>query len=635
MKEHPEREQGGRQPYQFDYRMTRRAMLKRAGAIGFTTPMLASLLAACGGDDEDATEETTSAPTSSTDSGSANATTPSATNAPEGTSEGTETGGSAGESTGDTPWYVDPHPGPPQPGGMLNYLLYEDPDSLNPYVGQTSIAVQVTTAILEPLAENLPDGSWTPVLAAELPTVENGGVSEDLLTITWKLKEGVIWHDGEPLTSEDVRFTWEAGSSVEGGSAVASEFEKIVSIDTPDELTAVVTYSEFNAGFLDQFKWILPQHATGDVTDMLNWEFNRAPVGTGPFVFEEWGAADHVTVVKNENYREEGKPYLDGINFLIVPAEESRAAQMLQGDAHIMLWPGQEADDQFEASDVAKVRTAPGIWTARLHFNLSRPFDDDPSAGEPHPLFGDVNVRRAIGMAIDRERIVSEVVSDVVMIDSILSVGWINAEAEPWEFNPEEAKALLEQAGWVEGGDGVREKDGVKAEFVCNGYTSFTPNELAQLAIQEDLANIGISMRIENQDFAVIFGTWEDGAPRMTGDYDALFYDAGFFIEPHESIRRQYHPDEVPSADNPGGQNYWRWVREDVGEWIEAAGSTPDIEERRANYQKLADAMREDVIMVPIFQFTEGSAYSTRLHGFTVSTWEYSTWDAENWWLEQ
>jgi peptide/nickel transport system substrate-binding protein len=299
-----------------------------------------------------------------------------------------------------------------------------------------------------------------------------------------------------------------------------------------------------------------------------------------------------------------------------------------------MLWPGESSLEEFETSDVAKIRLAPGIWTLALRFNLSAPFDDDPTAAAPHPLFGDVKVRQAIGMAINRERIVNEVLNDVVLIDSIFSVGWIQSQVEPWKYDPDGAMALLEEAGWMLDGD-VRQKDGVKAEFVCNGYTNFTPNELAQLAIQEDLAKVGISMSIENQDFAVIFGTWEDQAPRMTGDYDAMFYDGGFFIEPHESIRRQYHPNQVPSEQTPSGQNYWRWVREDVGEWIDAAGATPDLEERRANYQKVADAMREDVVNIPILQFTEGSAYATNLHGFTVSTWEYSTWDVENWWLEQ
>lgn len=620
--------------------LSRREVMKRGLALGLSVPVIAGLAAACGGDDDD-DDGGDSSPTAasggeatatSAGTGAGDATEPAEeeASATTGTDSGSSTPASGGES-GDL-WYADPHPGPPVAGGSINYLIYEDPDTLNPIIGGTSIALQVITAILEPLAETLPDGAWNPILAEEIPTLDNGGVSEDLLTITWKLRSGVTWSDGTPFTSDDVKFTWEAASATDGGSIVASEFALITGIETPDDTTVVITYSEFNSGYIDQFKYVLPRHATGEIADMMNWDFNRAPIGTGPFVFEEWSSASHVTVVKNDTYREEGKPYLDAINFLIVPAEESRTAQMVEGDAHIMLWPGSETRDAFEASDLAKTRTAPGIWVQALFFNLSEPFDGDPTAASPHPLFGDVKVREAIGMAINRDRIVNEILNDTTLIDSLFSVGWINSSVDPWVYDPEGAKALLEEAGWT--GDNIRSKDGVEAKFVCNGYTNFTPNELTQLAIQEDLAAVGIEMSIENQDFAVIFGTWADEAPRMTGDYDAMFYDTGFFIEPHQTIRRGYHPNSVPAADNPSGANYWRWVREDVGEWIDAAGSTPDIEERRENYQNVATALREDVVNIPIGRFTEGSAYSTKLHGYIVSTWEYSTWDCENWWLE-
>mgnify|MGYP003382148637 CR=1 FL=1 len=614
--------------------LNRRQVLQRGFALGLSAPVIAGLVAACGGDDDDDGGETSptaaaAAPTNTTAAAGGEATPAAGDSSPTAASGGASTPASGDQGA---LWYADDHPGPVTPGGMLNYLIYEDPDTLNPLIGGTSIALQVVTAVLEPLAETLPDGAWNPILAEEIPTLDNGGVSEDLLTITWKLRSGITWDDGEPFTADDVKFTWEAASNVDGGSIVASEFAKIASIEATDDLTAVVTYSEFNTAYIDQFKYILPRHATGEVADMLNWDFNRAPVGTGPFKFEEWAAADHVTVMKSDSYREEGKPYLDGMNFLIVPAEESRTAQMLEGDAHVMLWPGSETRDEFDASDTAKTRVAPGIWVQVLFFNLSEPFDGDATAGKPHPLFGDVKVRQAIGMAINRDRIINEILNETTLIDSMFSVGWINSTVEPWTYDPEGAKALLEEAGWT--GDKVRAKGGVEAKFVCNGYTNFTPNELTQLAIQEDLAAIGIDMSIENQDFAVIFGTWGDKAPRMTGDYDAMFYDTGFFIEPHQTIARQFHPDSVPSADNPSGANYWRWVREDVGEWIDAAGSTPDLETRRENYQNVATALREDVVNIPVGRFTEGSAYALKMHGYIVSTWEYSTWDCENWWLE-
>jgi peptide/nickel transport system substrate-binding protein len=543
----------------------------------------------------------------------------------------------------EAPYYSDTQ-GPPVPGGTVNFLLYEDPDSLNYWVGQTSIASQVTAAILEGLTFNDPDGNFQPELAAELPTLENGGVSEDLKTITWKLKPDVLWSDGTPFTSEDVKHTWESARDAANGSAYASDFELISDIQTPDPTTAVVTYSDFNAGYLDQFPWIVPKHATGPAEEMAEWEFNRAPIGTGPFKLQEWAPGEYLALVRNENYREEGKPYLDGINFLVVPAEEARTARMIEGDGDVMLWAGDEPEQQIEDAGAGMGRIAPGVWVVQMWFNLAKPFDDDPSADAPHPILGDHRVREAITFAVNRERIKKELLEGRVFdIDSPFDVGWMQCEVEPFTYDPEQAKALLDEAGWKdEDGDGIREahgvegvEDGTPLSLMMNGYTGFSTLELIELAIQEDLKAVGIDTRLENQEFAVIFGTWADGSPRLLGDYDLLVYDSGWFAEPGSRIDQAYHPAQVPSAENPGGDNFTRWVREDVGEWIDAANSSPDVEVRRENFCNVATAMREDIPDFPILQFSEGSVYSNRMHGYTVSTWEWGSWDSENWWVEQ
>jgi peptide/nickel transport system substrate-binding protein len=549
------------------------------------------------------------------------------------------------ESTpaGEAPYYSDTQ-GPPQPGGVANFLLYEDPNTLNPLLELTSIAEQVTTAILEGLTYHDPDGNFQPLLAAELPTLENGGLSEDLKTVTWKLNPDVVWSDGTPVTAEDVRFTWEAAKDLTNGSVVASDYELIENVEAPDATTAVVTYSAFNAGYLDQFPYVLPKHASGEVADMANWEFNRAPIGTGPFVLQEWAPGEYLTTVRNENYREEGKPYLDGLNFLVVPAEEARAARMIEGDGDVMLWAGDEAAEQIEAAGAGTERLAPGIWVVQMRFNLSQPFDSDPGLTPPHPILGDRRAREAITYAVNRNRINHELIESTVFdIDSPFAVGWMACEVEPFVYDPERAKALLDEVGWRdEDGDGIREahgvegvEDGTPLRLTINGYTGFSTLDLIQLAVQEDLKAVGIDAPIENQEFAVIFGSYEDGSPRMLGDYDVLLYDGGWFAEPGKQIHEQLAPDQVPSAENASGDNFLRWVREDVGEWIDAANSSPDVEVRRENFCRVAEAYREDIPAFPILQFSEGSVYSNRLHGYTVSTWEWATWDAENWWVEQ
>ena len=407
----------------------------------------------------------------------------------------------------------------------------------------------------------------------------------------------------------------------------------------------VVTYSTFFAGYLDQFPWILPKHATGDVAGMRDWAFNRAPIGTGPFKLDEWSSGEYLQLSRNENYREEGKPYLDNLTFLVVPDEAVRSAMMTEEGAEVMLWAGNEAEEQIEASGVATGRTAPGIWVVEMRFNLSKPFDGDPGVTPPHPMFGDIRVREAVTKAVNRDRIKDELLSNTTVydIDSPLAVGWMACEVAPFTYDPEAAKALLEEAGWRdEDGNGIREahgvagvEDGTEFSITMNGYTGFDTLDLIELAVQEDLKAVGIDAKIENQEFAVIFGTWDDQSPRKLGDYDILIYDAGLFAEPGADIDNRYSPDQVPSAETPGGENFYRWVRDDVGEWIAAANSSPDQAVRKENFCNVATALREDIVTFPILQFSEGSVYSHRMHNFTVSTWEYATWDSENWWIEQ
>jgi peptide/nickel transport system substrate-binding protein len=155
-----------------------------------------------------------------------------------------------------------------QKGGTIVLLIPEEPTSLNLYLAEAGIARQVADAIVEGLVSFDPNGEYYPVLASELPTQQNGGVSENLLTITWKLKPGLKWSDGKPITSDDIKFTWEAVSNPNSGALQTGGFNLIESIETPDDLTAIVHYKEFYVGYLSQFRLgVIPRHAAGAASD--------------------------------------------------------------------------------------------------------------------------------------------------------------------------------------------------------------------------------------------------------------------------------------------------------------------------------------------------------------------------------
>ena len=531
-----------------------------------------------------------------------------------------------------------------QQGGTATVLLPEDLPTLNPYLSTAFITTQVTPAVLEPLVGVDENGEYYPVLAAEVPSAENGGVSEDGLTVTWRLKEGVTWSDGEPFTAEDVVFTYQAASSAEGGSVRSGAYEKVAAVEAVDELTVQVTYSEFDSSYLDAFQWgILPEHASGEVADMADWESNRAPVGTGPFVLSEWRTGDRILLERNPNFREDGKPYLDRVVFLVVPSQETRAAMMTRGEAHVMLWPGSDLRPVFEEAENVRLDPVESIWILRMFLNLGE--RGNPTEGQaPHPILGDLRVRQALAYGIDYDLLIDVLAEGrVTRASSPFELGWYACEVEGYSYDPERAAELLEEAGWVMGPDGVRvaqgaeyAEDGTRLSLEMIGYTDFRLLEQTELVIADLYRELGVELNVRNVEQSVLFGGWSDRAARKTGDYDILIYDTGAGINPQLHVDGLFNSNQIPTEENEGfGANYSRWANERVDELLALAGSSPSLDERREAYCEIAQLVNEELPQIYLYQFQENHAVSTQLQGLTMTTWAGLAWDIADWWLEE
>jgi peptide/nickel transport system substrate-binding protein len=275
---------------------------------------------------------------------------------------------------------------------------------------------------VEGLVEIDAEGKYVPVLAEALPEV-----SEDGLVVTYKLKPGIKFSNGDPFTCADVVYTWNALLS-DLSQASTSGYGDIDSIDCPDDATVVVNFAELYAPYLRLFSFILPQ-AAGDPASLDSWEYNRAPIGTGPWVVQEWKAGDQIVYAKNPNYREAPeKPYLDGVIVKILPSREVGMQLLGTGEIHA-LWDLIEAD--FAALDAMKdqgVGYASAVTGENelLVFNLADPAVDAPAdpAASPHPILSDVRVREAIQMAIDKALIVETLLNGQVKVGTtVLPVG--------------------------------------------------------------------------------------------------------------------------------------------------------------------------------------------------------------------
>lgn len=529
-------------------------------------------------------------------------------------------------------------------GGTVTLILPEEPATLNYFLADAAIVRQAAEATsMTGLTTIDEKGEYVAMLAQELPTLENGGLSNDYLTVTWKLREGLKWSDGEPITSDDIKFTVEVLSSPDSGALSGTGgFDSVTGVETPDELTAVITYSTPYPGYLAQFAYgLLPRHATGDPADMANWEWNRNPVSAGPFIVSDWASGESITMTRNPNYFEEGKPYLDSLVFAIVPEPAAQTAMMLNGEAQFHLWPGEfKADYDELLKGKATQNLIPGIWNMAIDFNLSAPFDGDPTAATPHPILGDIRVRQAIASAIDYQTLQQDVLKGSVS-DSTnpFAYGWYQCDLpRALGYDVEKANQLLDEAGWVMGDDGIRvaqgaqfAADGTRLSLELQGYTAFDPLQLTEEFIVENLKAVGIEARIQNYDFSIIFGAYEDNSPRAVGDFDMLIFDRGFTTEPQEYNFDAYHSSRITTAENPTGGNYFRWVNPAVDAALETAGSSFDIQTRKDAYCTVGQAVIDDLPQVYLYLFQDNYGVADSLTGYTLSTWGSMSWGVQNW----
>jgi len=536
----------------------------------------------------------------------------------------------------------------PEPdGGQIVYALYQEPQILNPYIATQIAALEAYTPVLEGLLGVDPDGNFFPLLAKEVPTVENGQVSADGLTVTYNLKEGILWSDGQPFSCDDVHFTWEAITHPDSGAVATTGYSDIESVTCPDAQTVVLNFAQFYAPYLTLFSTshaILPRHATGDPADMQKWVFNWHPTGTGPFKIQKWVTGDHITYVPNENYRDyPAKPALDKLIVRIIPSREVGKALIRTGEIDV-LWDLSEADvPEFEDIADVEVHITPGPGTERLVLNLADPELDataDP-LNNPHWALGDVRVRQAIEAAIDKQFVNEQLLYGLASVGTNeLNNGWAKVELPPSQYDPARAEALLEEAGWIdEDGDGVREcrgclyaEAGRPLRLKIQTTSGNQLREETEQVLLEMLAEVGIELYIENVPSAVLFGSWASGAFRRHGQFDMLLYTTSDGVDPQLQVEGYFHKDKMPTEANGGaGFNYSRWVNEPFSQLVEQAGATPDLQKRRELYRQAMEILTDELPHIYLYDRNVIHLTQARVNGFEVTPWWTQSWNVAGW----
>ena len=280
--------------------------------------------------------------------------------------------------------------GTPKKGGTITMAVWQEPADLNWELASQTVMWDVNHLVQEGLSRVTEKGERVPVLALEMPTEANGGIKDGGKTITYKLRPNVKWHDGTAFTCEDIQFTYKAVTTPNNGSIDQSTMKDVDGVDCPDPLTAVIKFNKFHADWaaffaINGIAWIFPRNA-GDPAQMKTWAWNRKPNGTGPFKVDEFVAGDHITLSRNDNYWQAGKPYLDKVIVRIVPSSEVAKQLLKNGEADIM-WNNTEADiPEIAKMDNVVLSSAPQAGGERLILNLTqnaRPVRQQDAAPDP------------------------------------------------------------------------------------------------------------------------------------------------------------------------------------------------------------------------------------------------------------
>jgi peptide/nickel transport system substrate-binding protein len=536
--------------------------------------------------------------------------------------------------------------------GEVKVFYYQAVSTLNAYLSSGTKDVEAGSLVLEPLAGFDQDGQLFPRLAQDIPTVENGGVSADLTSITWKLKEGLVWSDGTPVTSADVKFTYEYCTAPDGGCAQGAKYEGIASVETPDDLTVVVKfaapkpypYQPFTGGTAPilqkaQFEACMGAAAASCV------EQNSKPIGTGPFIVTDFKVNDVVTLEANPNYRDPAKPAFGKVTIKGGGDALAAASSVMETGEFDYAWNTQINPDQqkqMEAGGKGSFVNAFGTLVERIEINMTDPSPALPegersTTKHPHPIFSDPNVRKALSMAIDRQALVDigyggagRPTCNLVPAPAYQASD--NTECLTQDI--EGAKALLAEAGWTDtDGDGIVDKDGKKFSILYQTSVNAVRQDF-QALIKGWWNAIGVEVELKSIDASVFFGGDAASPDTFQKFYaDVEMYANNFDGTDAEPYMSQYLCDKIPGPENQWqGENINRFCDPAYDALVKELSSTSGIEARGEMVKKLNDMLTKDSnVIIPLVDRGRFSAKSNTLDGFVMNSWDTELWNVQDW----
>ncbi len=533
-------------------------------------------------------------------------------------------------------------------GGTLKLLWWQGPVHLNPHWATGTKEQEGSRMFYEPLAGWDPDGNLYPVLAAEIPSRENGGLSADGRSVTWKLKRGVTWHDGQPFTADDVVFNWEFIKDPATSSSLIATYRDIQVVKV-DSHTVRVTFPKPSPFWAEPFVgtsgMMIPKHLFAPYIGAKSREapMNMAPVGTGPYKFLDFKPGDMLRGTAYANYHIPNRPHFDAIEMKGGGDAVSAARAVLQTGEYDYAWNLQVEDEilkRLENGGKGKVTITSGANIEFIQLNPTDPWNEvegeRASIKSRHPAFSDPAVRQAMSLLVDRKAVEDFIYgrTGVATANFLNNPPRFRSPNMKFEFNIDKANKVLDDAGWKRGAGGIREKGGTRLKFVYQTSVN-QPRQKTQAIVKDACAKAGIDLELKSVTAAVFFG----GDFANPDTYQKFWCDMQMFTttmtQPDPQVfMEQYCSWEIAQKDNKWAKrNILRWVNADYDAAHRAAQAELDPVKRAALFIRMNDLVCSSNHIIPVVFRPRPSAAGTKLVA-PLSGWDNDLWALPHWYKE-
>ncbi|HZY98473.1 MAG TPA: peptide ABC transporter substrate-binding protein [Candidatus Baltobacteraceae bacterium] len=507
------------------------------------------------------------------------------------------------------------------PSNELRVVLNINPTQLNPILEQNTIEEFVDGLMFDLLVSQDAQHHDIPDLATIVPTSENGGISKDGLTITYRLRHGVKWHDGAPFTSKDVKFTWQAIMNPANNVLSRRGYDQVARVDTPDDYTVVFHMKKIFAPAIDTIfgesdtpYYILPAHLLAKYPNLNQVPFNSAPIGTGAYRFARWERGDRIVLTANPEYFK-GAPKIKQLILPIILDDNTEVAQLRSHEADVGIEIPSTAyrDLQGAPSVVRQLVDAP--YFSAIEFNTSRaPLDD-------------VRVRRALVMGLDRFGITRDdsYGTAIVATADLSPFYWaFDKGLRPAPYDPAAARALLDAAGWRAGADGIRSRDGRRLSLQLVYGQGSSLSRVVGTQLQQMYKAIGVDVSIKTYDYATLYAATETGGILNGGKFDLALYPWISGADPDNSSQW------MCSAIPPAGNNISRYCSPEMDAAQRLALSTFDRATRAKAYATIEALLLRDAPAAFLYYRRTPYAHDPDLQNFTPNGITEG-WNAYEW----